>query len=121
MISVVAQAKSVPRQLRDGAALTAACALALLVISVLRAVLGNTGLDDLVLPAVLAVLQLAAAAGLLLRVTASRVLAGAALFLTGLLHLVIALGDAVWWVRTVSALVLAASVAAGVLIGRRTA
>ncbi|WP_031470696.1 hypothetical protein [Sciscionella sediminilitoris] len=112
---LVAQAKAAPARLRAGAWTIAGCALALVLISIGRAATGG-GIEALVLPLLLALAQLGAAGAVLLSRPYARILAGALLFLTGLLHLVIALGEGQWWFRLLSALLVLASIAAGVLL-----
>lgn len=113
--TLAAQARVAPRRIRAGAGLVAACAAVLVLLSIARAVF-DAGVVALVVPLLLALGQLGSAGAVLLRRPFARLLAGALLVLTGLLHAVIALGEGPWWFRLLSALLLAAQLAAGVLL-----
>lgn len=114
-MNLVAQTRTAPTPLRRGAVLIAGCAVALLLFSIARAATGS-GLEALVVPALLALGQLGAAGAVVRRLPFARLLAGALLFLTGLLYVVIALGEGQWWFRVLSVLLLAGGIVAGVLL-----
>jgi hypothetical protein len=94
------------------------CAVVLAAVSVARAFTGG-GATALVVPLLLALAEAGAALALVRRVPYAKPAAGAMLFLTGLLHLLVALGRAEWWVRSISAVVLVASIYAVILLLRK--
>lgn len=102
-----------PLEIRVVVAILAGCALAFLLLGVVRQAADPGSLR---FPIALLVVAFAAVGGLVARLRFARGAALVAAVLLALAHLLIALGDLPWWVRVASGLIAAAHVYAFVLL-----